>query len=145
MFKFLSMLLDTTVSGLNNFTWKGYFAKVFGIKNADVIPDSLAAAGTDTAKQKLYNNYQSLLAAEKAISIIETALWIVVGVVGLAAVIYAIFLGFQLAKAADQSKRDEAKKHLITVIIALVVTLVLVIFFLYLLPGILSAFKGTKL
>ena len=110
---------------LLGFNWASYFDLVF------------SDAGDNKAA--------SVAAAEKAISIVETALWIVVGVVGLAAVIYAIFLGFQLAKAADQSKRDEAKKHLITVIIAIVVTLVLVIFFLYLLPGILSAFHGVNL
>ena len=107
---------------ISDFTWQGYFAKVFKSETSE-----------------------SFKAAEKAVSIVETALWIVVGVVGLAAVIYAIFLGFQLAKAADQSKRDEAKKHLITVVIAIVVTLVLVIFFLYLLPGILSAFSKVNL
>ncbi|MBP3344700.1 MAG: hypothetical protein J6K97_00660 [Clostridia bacterium] len=106
-----------------DFTWKGYFETVFTGTNKDA----------------------AVTAAEKAIGIVETALWIVVGVVGLAAVIYAIFLGFQLARAADQSKRDEAKKHLITVVIAIVVTLVLVIFFLYLLPGILSAFSKVNL
>ena len=89
-------------------------------------------------------------AATEVVNTIETVLWIMIGVVGLAAVIYAIYLGFNLAKAADQSKRDEAKKHLITVIIAIAVTLVLVVFFLYLLPAIIGAFEtsygvnGTK-
>ena len=83
---------------------------------------------------------EALTAAEKAVSTISTVLWIMIGVVGLAAVIYAIYLGFNLARASEQGKRDEAKKHLITVIIAIVVTLALVIFFLYLLPGILGAF-----
>ena len=98
-------------------SWGAYFEKVLG-------------AGSEGYK-----------AAEGVIGTIETILWIIVGVVGLAAVIYAIYLGINLAKASDQSKRDDAKKHLITVLIAIVVTLALVVFFLYLLPGILSAFK----
>ena len=88
---------------------------------------------------------EALNAAKKAVETISTVLWIIIGVVGLAAVIYAIYLGFNLARASEQGKRDEAKKHLITVIIAIVVTLALVIFFLYLLPGILGAFYDTKL
>ena len=106
------------------FSWDGYFETVFG--NGE-------------------NAQASIAAAKQAVSIISTVLWIIIGVVGLAAVIYAIYLGFNLARASEQGKRDEAKKHLITVIIAIVVTLVLVIFFLYLLPGILSAFQPTKL
>ena len=87
----------------------------------------------------------ALKAAESAVTTIETILWIMIGVVGLAAVIYAIYLGFNLARASEQGKRDEAKKHLITVIIAIVVTLALVVFFLYLLPGILGAFKQVEI
>ena len=64
------------------------------------------------------------------------------GLVGAAGAIYAIYLGIQLAKADDQSKRDEAKKHLITVLIAVAVTVVLVLFFNLLLPEIIKAFLG---
>lgn len=102
---------------LLNLGWTDYFSKIFG--------------GTDNDAYK---------AAAGAISTVEMVLWIIIGVVGLAAVVYSIYLGIQLARAEDQSKRDEAKKHLITVLIAIVVTLVLVVFFLYLLPAILSAF-----
>ena len=103
--------------------WKSYFAKIFGFATVD--------AAKDNASYK---------AAAAAVDTISTVLWILIGVVGLAAVVYAIYLGFNLARASEQGKRDEAKKHLITVIIAIVVTLALVIFFLYLLPGILGAF-----
>ncbi|MBE7073637.1 MAG: hypothetical protein E7379_00890 [Clostridiales bacterium] len=103
------------------FSWDGYFGVVFG-------------TGSEGAK-----------AAQEAVKIISTALWIVIGIVGLAAVIYGVYLGINLARATEQGKRDEAKKHLITVIISVVVTLVLVIFFLYLLPGILSAFHSVNL
>ena len=101
------------------FSWNAYFDAIFGA------------------------NSEGAQAAKAAVDIITMALWIIIGVVGLAAVIYAIYLGFNLARASEQGKRDEAKKHLITVIIAIVVTLVLVIFFLYLLPGILGAFHNT--
>ena len=112
--------------------WKNYFAKVFGTVNAD---GTVTPAPADSA------SYQAACAAVDTIS---TILWILIGVVGLAAVVYAIYLGFNLARASEQGKRDEAKKHLITVIIAIVVTLALVIFFLYLLPGILGAFYTVK-
>ena len=48
--------------------------------------------------------------------------------------------GYALAKAEDTSKRDEAKKHLITVLIAVAVTIALVLFFTQLLPLIINAF-----
>ena len=78
----------------------------------------------------------------QAFDVISLILWIILGIVGAMGAIYAIWLGIQLAKAEDQGKRDEAKKHLITVIIAVAVTLLLIIFFNVLLPAILSAFKG---
>lgn len=70
-------------------------------------------------------------------------LYILMGLVGAAGAIYAIYLGIQLARADEQSKRDDAKKHLITVLIAVAVTVVLVLFFNELLPLIVEAFVGT--
>ena len=78
-------------------------------------------------------------AAKDAFKIVELVLWIVLAVVGVAGIIYSIWLGIKLARAEDQSKRDEAKKHLITVVIAIAVTVVLVVFFNTILPLILSA------
>ena len=101
------------------FNWSGYFNTIFG------------------------DNQDAKDAANQVFNTVQTILWIIIGIVGLAAVFYSVYLGIQLARAEDQSKREEAKKHLITVIIAIVVTLVLVIFFLYLLPAILQAFQGT--
>ncbi len=65
---------------------------------------------------------------------ISIVLYIILGIVGAAGAIYAIYLGIQLARADEQSKRDEAKKHLITVLIAVAVTVVLIIFFNELMP-----------
>ncbi len=71
---------------------------------------------------------------------VSIVLYIIMGLVGAAGAVYAIYLGIQLARAEDQSKRDEAKKHLITVLIAVAVTVVLVLFFNLLLPEIVGAF-----
>ena len=111
------------------FGWAEYFKQIFTTKDA---------SGNADLDTKAYT------AASQVVGTIELVLWIIVGVVGLAAVVYAVYLGFNLARASEQGKRDEAKKHLITVIIAIVVTLVLVIFFLYLLPAILGAFQTVK-
>ena len=73
-------------------------------------------------------------------NVISIVLYVIMGLVGAAGAIYAIYLGIQLARAEDQSKRDDAKKHLITVFIAVAVTVVLVLFFNNLLPLIVSSF-----
>lgn len=73
---------------------------------------------------------------------ISIVLYIILGIVGAAGAIYAVYLGIQLARADEQGKRDEAKKHLITVLIAIGVTLVLILFFNLLLPEIVKAFLG---
>ena len=66
-------------------------------------------------------------------------LYAIMAVVGAAGAIYAIVLGINLARAEDQSKRDEAKKRLIYTLIAVAVTVVLVIFFNELVPLIVQA------
>lgn len=71
--------------------------------------------------------------------ILSIVLWVVLGIVGAVGAIYAIYLGVKLARADEQSKRDEAKKHLITVAIAVGVTVVLILFFNTFLPMILDA------
>lgn len=80
-------------------------------------------------------------------NILSIVLWVVLGLVGAIGAIYAIYLGVKLARADEQGKRDEAKKHLITVAIAVGVTVVLILFFNTFLPMILSAVgldeKGT--
>ena len=73
---------------------------------------------------------------------ISIVLYIIMGIVGAAGAIYAIWLGIQLARADEQSKRDDAKKHLITALIAVAVTIVLVLFFNELMPLIVQAFIG---
>ncbi len=77
----------------------------------------------------------------KVFNIIEICLWVVLGVVGAIGAVYAIYLGVKLARADEQGKRDDARKHLITVCIAVGATLALIIFFNTLLPMIISAFS----
>ena len=72
-------------------------------------------------------------------SVLEPLLYAIMAVAAAAGAIYAVVLGINLARAEDQSKRDEAKKRLITTIIAVAATIVLVLFFNLLLPEILSA------
>lgn len=73
--------------------------------------------------------------------IIGIVLWVVLGIVGAVGAVYAIYLGVQLARADEQGKRDDAKKHLITVCIAVGVTLALILVFNTFLPMLISAFQ----
>ena len=82
-------------------------------------------------------NYQWL---NNLFNVLNPILYAIMAVVGAAGAVYAIILGVNLAKAEDTSKRDEAKKHLITVLIAVAVTIALVLFFNELLPMIIEAF-----
>lgn len=109
----------------STWTWEAFFNAMF--KTASDETNSANFAVSNTLKW------------------ITNGIWIVIGVVGLCGVVYAIWLGIQLARADEQSKRDDAKKHLITVIIALAVTLVLVLFFLHILPAIVFALSGAKI
>ena len=99
---------------------------------------SLFNSGWDVYFQKILSG-EALTAATNALNIVTLVLWIILAVVGVAGVIYSIWLGVKLARAEEQGKRDEAKKHLITVVIAIAVTLVLVVFFNEILPLILGA------
>lgn len=72
--------------------------------------------------------------------IISIVLWVILAIVGALGAIYAIYLGVQLARAEDQGKRDDAKKHLITVCIAIGVTIALIVIFNVAIPAICSAF-----
>lgn len=111
------------ISRLLTTTWGDLFKP-----NTDKIPDG-------------YKDYSWMTKIFDSIGIV---LYIILGIVGAVGAIYAIYLGVQLARAEDQSKRDDAKKHLITVLIAVAVTIVLVLFFNILLPEIVKAFMNGK-
>ena len=126
--------------------WGDYFKKVFGLVDSagKVLEDStfinqkgeFAYTGSDKAAAEAW------YASYRTFKIITLVLWILLAVVGVAGIIYSIYLGVKLARAEEQGKRDDAKKHLITVVIAIAVTLVLVVFFNTVLPLILGAFKA---
>ena len=63
------------------------------------------------------------------ITVLQNIVLPVLIVVATAGVIYAIYLGVMMAKAEDESKREEAKKRIINVVIAIAVTIVLMILF----------------
>ena len=58
---------------------------------------------------------------------LNSLLWPILIVVATVGSIYAIFLGINMAKAEDSSKRDEARKRLINAVIAMGVTIVLIL------------------
>lgn len=89
----------------------------------------------------LASEYETLSWVGDLFKYLYPVLYAILAVVGAAGVIYAVVLGVQLAKAEDQSKRDDAKKRLVTTIIAVAVTLVLIIFFNELLPLIIEAIQ----
>ena len=60
-------------------------------------------------------------------SVVSWVMPVVIGVVGLFAIIYAVILGVKYAKAEDTDKREEAKKHLVAAVIGMVVALVFVL------------------
>lgn len=77
---------------------------------------------------------------QNVFNILSIVLWVVLGIVGAIGAIYAVYAGIRLARADEKSKRDEAKKHLIYIAVAVGVTLVLILFFNTFLPMMLDAF-----
>ena len=61
------------------------------------------------------------------VTAIENTLWPILVVVATVGSIYAIYLGIQMAKAEDASKREESKKRVINAVIAMGVTVVLIV------------------
>lgn len=95
---------------------------------SDYMEQYTTAGGTQTVMKEVFN-------------IISIVLWVVLGIVGAVGAVYAIYLGVKLARADEQGKRDDAKKHLITVCIAVGVTLALILVFNTFLPALISAFQ----
>ena len=65
------------------------------------------------------------------VTITKSVLIPILGIVGMAGVIWAIVLGINFAKADSNDKREEAKKRLISLIVGIVVIIVLLFFFLF--------------
>ena len=70
---------------------------------------------------------------------LEWVLWVALIIVAAAGAIYAIYVGVKMARAESSDQREEAKKRLINIIVAIVVTIALILFFNLLLPLILDA------
>ena len=68
---------------------------------------------------------------------VEWILWIALILVGACGAIYAIYVGVKMARADSSDQREEAKKRLINIIVSIVVTIVLILFFNLVLPTIL--------
>ena len=102
---------------------------------------NLVSSWSQYIDQYLSNDSDSKSVLKNVFSIISTVLWVVLGIVGAVGAVYAIYLGVRLARADEQGKRDDAKKHLITVCIAVGVTLALILVFNTFLPMLISAFK----
>ena len=89
-----------------------------------------------------FYNYEEFAWLASVFKWLYPTLYAIMAVAGAAGAIYAIVLGINLARAEDQSKRDEAKKRLITVLIAVAVVILLIVFFNELLPIIIKAIVG---
>ncbi len=73
------------------------------------------------------------------LGVLEWVLWVALIITAAAGAIYAIYVGVKMARAESSDQREEAKKRLINIIVAVVVTIALILFFNLLLPLILDA------
>lgn len=90
--------------------------------------------GTDYADRKAYLNAAGFGWLDSLVSVLEKIIGPLLIVIGAVGMIYAIYLGVMLAKAENAEKREEAKKRIINVIVAIVITAAL-IFLMYLITA----------
>ena len=93
-------------------TWRGLIAK-YGLENYGWLDDLLTS--------------------------VEWILWIALILVGACGAVYAIYVGVRMARADSSEQREEAKKRLINIIVSIVVTIALILFFNLILPLILHS------
>jgi len=66
-----------------------------------------------------------------ALGTVENIIWIIInvllGLLGVAAALFFVWIGFKLAKAEDESKRKEAKKQMLFAIIAVLGVVILIV------------------
>ena len=74
----------------------------------------------------------------KLLNSIEWVMWIALILVGACGAVYAIYVGVKMARADSSEQREEAKKRLINIIVSIVVTIALILFFNVVLPLILD-------
>ena len=87
--------------------------------------------GTDYENRAKYLEAAGFAWLENLLSALESIVGPILIVVGAVGVIYAIYLGVMLAKAENAEKREESKKRIINVVIAIAITAAL-IFLMYL-------------
>ena len=87
--------------------------------------------GTNYATRKEYLEAAGFGWLDSLVSVLESIIGPILIVIGAVGMIYAIYLGVMLAKAENAEKREEAKKRIINVIVAIVITAAL-IFLMYL-------------
>ena len=75
----------------------------------------------------------------KLLGAVEWILWIALILVGACGAVYAIYVGVKMARADSSEQREEAKKRLINIIVSVVVTIALILFFNLILPLILDS------
>jgi len=78
------------------------------------------------------------------LNVLSTVLWVALAIVGAAGAVYAVYVGVKMARADSGEAREENKKRLINIIVSIVVTIALIIFFNTFLPMILDTFIGYK-
>ena len=97
--------------------------------------------GTEYEKRGDYLEAVGFPWLETLLSALEKIVGPILILVAAVGVIYAIYLGVMLAKAENAEKREEAKKRIINVVIAIAITAVL-IFIMYLFSNNVDWFIG---
>ena len=94
-----------------------------GEKNMDKLMAIVSMLGdTDITNQKWYTGI-----VQTIIDWMNALLMPIIIIVATAGMIYAIFLGIQLARAESADKREEAKKRMLWFILAFVLTILLLV------------------
>ena len=91
----------------------------------------LGVYGTDYATRKDYLDAAGFGWLDSILGVLEKLVGPILIVVAAVGVIYSIYLGVMLAKAENAEKREEAKKRIINVVVAIAITAAL-IFLMYL-------------
>ena len=99
--------------------------------------------GTNYADRAAYLEAAGFPWLENLLAAIEGIIGPILIVIGAVGIIYAIYLGVMLAKAENAEKREEAKKRIINVVIAIAITAVL-IFLMYLFSNNIDWFINLK-
>ena len=76
---------------------------------------------------------------KELLTALEWILWVALILVGACGAVYAIYVGVKMARADSSEQREEAKKRLINIIVAIAVTIALILFFNLVLPLILDS------